>query len=91
MVDVAKVDCTVEKATCQRYGVKGYPTLLLFADGKCMHPEKLFFLLYSVAPPPPLPSPLLHLTIYFLRNCSPEVFRQSYTRGPGTVCGGQQS
>lgn len=37
MVEVVKVDCTAEKATCQRYEVKGYPTLLLLADGLVLH------------------------------------------------------
>jgi len=31
---VAKVDCTQEKATCQEYGVRGYPTIKLFKDGE---------------------------------------------------------
>ncbi len=29
----AQVDCTEEKETCQRQGVRGYPTLVLFEDG----------------------------------------------------------
>merc|ERR1739848_106264 len=32
--NVVKVDCTVEKATCKKHGVKGYPTLKAFVDGE---------------------------------------------------------
>jgi len=32
--NVAKVDCTVEKDVCGTIGVRGYPTVKLFVDGK---------------------------------------------------------
>jgi protein disulfide-isomerase-like protein len=31
---LADVDCTVHKAVCNKYGVKGYPTVMLFSEGK---------------------------------------------------------
>jgi len=31
--NVAKVDCTVESATCQEHGIRGYPTVKLFSNG----------------------------------------------------------
>ena len=31
---VAKVDCTKEKMTCKRFGVRGYPTLILLKNPK---------------------------------------------------------
>lgn len=31
---ITSIDCEREKDTCKRYGVKGYPTLVLFNDGK---------------------------------------------------------
>lgn len=33
LVHIIKVDCTANQATCQKYGVQGYPTLILFEDG----------------------------------------------------------
>ena len=30
----AKVDCTTEKAVCQRFKIRGYPTLVYFAERK---------------------------------------------------------
>jgi protein disulfide-isomerase-like protein len=32
--NVAKVDCTVEKAACQTYEIKGFPTVKLFKNGE---------------------------------------------------------
>merc|ERR1712232_1135889 len=32
--NIAKVDCTQHKSTCQRFGVRGYPTLKLIKDGQ---------------------------------------------------------
>jgi len=34
--NVAKVDCTVEKDVCSQNGVRGYPTVKLFVDGKAI-------------------------------------------------------
>lgn len=31
---VAKVDCTIHSATCSKFSIRGYPSLLLFEDGQ---------------------------------------------------------
>jgi protein disulfide-isomerase A6 len=33
-VVIADVDCTIESALCQKYEVKGYPTIKYWADGE---------------------------------------------------------
>jgi thioredoxin-like negative regulator of GroEL len=33
-VKITHVDCTQQNAVCQRYPVRGYPTLILFKDGQ---------------------------------------------------------
>lgn len=32
-VKIAEIDCTTNSASCQKYGVKGYPTVMLFSKG----------------------------------------------------------
>lgn len=34
LVHISKIDCTQNTVTCGKYGVKGYPTLLLFEGGE---------------------------------------------------------
>ena len=31
---LAEVDCTVHKEVCSKYGIRGYPTVMLFSKGK---------------------------------------------------------
>jgi thioredoxin domain-containing protein 5 len=33
-VTVGKVDCTTNAETCRKYDIRGYPTLILFKNGK---------------------------------------------------------
>jgi thioredoxin-like negative regulator of GroEL len=37
---VAKVDCTIEKDLGSQYGVRGFPTIKLFKDGKFVTDHK---------------------------------------------------
>ena len=32
-MSIGKVDCTIEKKLCKRFGVKGYPTMKYHRDG----------------------------------------------------------
>ncbi len=43
-VSVAKVDCTENSSTAHRFGIRGYPTLKMIADGKrCSPPPPTSF------------------------------------------------
>ena len=39
-VQIIKVDCTKNSETCKKYGVQGYPTLVLFENGEAIAKHK---------------------------------------------------
>ena len=41
------MDCTVYTEVCQKFEVKGYPTLLFMKDGQKMEKYKVIYLSYS--------------------------------------------
>ncbi len=40
---ISEVDCTVEHQICQQRGIRGYPTILLFYNGKEVNIVKFIF------------------------------------------------